>query len=82
MVGSLLLSVGQDPESAFWLLVALTDRILYPGTYAPYLPGFQVWGINLSYYTIVSSRTVVQKRWWTALCFCYDIHSEYASTSH
>jgi len=48
IVGSLLLCVDRDPESAFWLLIALTDHILYPGTYAPYLPGFQVEMLTLA----------------------------------
>lgn len=38
----LLLATGKNPETAFWLLVALITRILYPNMYAQWLPGFQV----------------------------------------
>ena len=38
----LLMATGRDPETAFWLLVALVETILYPNTYTHNLPGFQV----------------------------------------
>mmetsp|Transcript_8835 Transcript_8835/g.18886 ORF Transcript_8835/g.18886 Transcript_8835/m.18886 type:complete len:470 (+) Transcript_8835:84-1493(+) len=38
----LLLCTDQAEEDAFWLLVALTDRILYPNTHAPNLDGCHV----------------------------------------
>jgi hypothetical protein len=36
------LSTDRKPETAFWLLVALLEQVLYANMYAPYLPGFQV----------------------------------------
>ena len=42
LVGLLLVALNRNEESAFWLLAALVEDILHPGTYALNLEGCQV----------------------------------------
>eukprot|EP00775_Hariotina_reticulata_P009878 gene9878-10036_t len=42
LVGLLLLAVDRDCLRAFWLMVVLLEKVLYPGTYAPNLDGCHV----------------------------------------
>ncbi|KAL6763534.1 TBC-domain-containing protein [Haematococcus lacustris] len=44
----LLVSTDKQPETAFWLLTALLERILYINNYSPDLPGFQVEMLTLT----------------------------------
>ena len=42
VVSMMLVALNRNEESAFWLLAALVEDILFPGTYAHNLEGCQV----------------------------------------
>ncbi len=42
IVGLMLVALNRNEEAAFWLLAALVEDILYPGTYSRNLEGCQV----------------------------------------
>ena len=44
IVGILLVAMNRNEENAFWLLSALVEDTLYPGTYSRNLQGCQVGG--------------------------------------
>ena len=44
IVGILLVAMNRNEDNAFWLLSALVEDTLYPGTYGRNLQGCQVWG--------------------------------------
>ena len=44
IVGILLVAMNRNEENAFWLLSALVEDTLYPGTYSRSLQGCQVGG--------------------------------------
>ncbi|GFH10723.1 Rab-GAP TBC domain-containing protein, partial [Haematococcus lacustris] len=41
IVGLLLVAMNSNEENAFWLLAALVEDLLHPGTYARHLEGCQ-----------------------------------------
>jgi hypothetical protein len=46
IVGILLVAMNRNEENSFWLLAAMVEDTLYPGTYSRNLQGCQVTGGN------------------------------------